>query len=121
MPQAMLSLKPIITKGLPGSETPYALLFGVTSCISYHIEGRERSRWGSLQRIGAPVCVLLPATTQLLLPLFGSGWVCSRAAILSFFPKYSESADAGLTGTIPGLSNAVPFGIMGNKESGTCG
>ena len=117
----MLSLKPIIINGLPGKETPYTLLVGVCNCISYHIDGNDNSRCGSLQSIGAPLCVLLPATTQLLLPLLISGFEISCAAIISFVPKYNESADAGCTGTIAGIGNTVPFGTIGSNESGTCG
>ena len=117
----MLSLKPIMIKGLPGNETPYVLLVGVWSCISYQIDGRDNSRCGSLHKMGEPLCVLLPATTQLLLPLFRSGFEISATAMVSLLPKYNESAEAGATGIIPGLSKTVPLGIMGASESGICG
>ena len=110
-----------MTKGLPGNDTPYVLVVGVRNCISYQIEGKESSRCGSLHKIGDPLCVLLPATTQLLLPLLISGFEISFAAIVPLLLKYKESALAGFIGRIPGFSKAVPFGTIGTNESGTCG
>src|SRR6478752_638393 len=73
MPQAILRLKPMMTAGEPGKEAPYTLRPGAESWISYQMEGRLRSRWGSLASKGRPLAVCAPETTKLLLPLPGSG------------------------------------------------
>src|SRR5689334_24797317 len=117
----MLSLNPMTTFGLPGKVAPYTFTLGLLSCISYQIEGNVSSKCGSLQSIGTPLFVFIPATAQLLLPLFGSCFIISATRdIVSFSPKQSESAVAGFTGTMPRASNAVPAGTIGVRESGTC-
>src|SRR4051794_10209462 len=109
----------MITEGAPGKLTPYALYSGVEICISNHSEGRLRPKCGSLQSIGLPLAVLLPATVQLLLPLFLSGLIgFAGNAILSLKLKYNESASAGGCGSTEGCANAVPLGIIGSNESG---
>src|SRR5204862_2572228 len=101
--------------GVPGKLTPYTFMDGVVICISYQIDGNDNSRCGSLQRMGAPLFVFLPLTTQLLLPLLGSCLLYSFTAIVSLLPKYSESAVAGFIGTIPAESKTVPLGMMGTR------
>ena len=63
----------MITAGEPGSVAPYTFMFGETSCISYHIEGSERRRCGSLHKIGFPLFVFEPLTAQLFEPVISSG------------------------------------------------
>ena len=65
-----------------------------------------------ITKMGTPLCVLLPATTQLLLPLFISGFDISFTDRL-FITKIKESAVGGVIGIIPGVSNTVPFGTIG--------
>src|SRR5690606_225617 len=68
----MESLNPMMTPGAPGIDTPITLTPGPLRCTAYQIDGSDVSRCGSLQRMGAPVAVLLPLTAQLLLPTSGS-------------------------------------------------
>src|SRR6478736_5881046 len=96
-------------------------MVGVCNCISYQMEGKDNSRCGSLQSIGAPLAVFVPLTAQLLLPLFGLGLNSSFTCTVVSFSKYKESAVTGFTVIIPGAAKAVPFGTMGSKESGTWG
>src|SRR5688500_16180979 len=96
-PNAQLSLKPMITLGAPGKLAPYALNSGVCICTSNHSEGRLSDRCGSLQRIGLPLLVLVPATAQLLLPLSRSGLILLTAtSAVSPLLKYNESTCAGM-------------------------
>src|SRR5438067_2997829 len=117
----MLSLNPMITLGEPGNVAPYTFMEGVVICISNQIEGRVSPKWGSLHKIGAPLFVFFPMTAQILLPMFGLGLFTSRTLSVVSFPKYKESAVAGLTGSTEGWSNKVPFGIIGMEESDICG
>src|SRR5688572_3262333 len=112
----------MITLGVPGKLAPYTFISGVVICISYQMLGRESSRWGSLQRMGAPLFVFAPLTAQLLLPLLRlTRPISSDMMMVESLSKYSESAFSGLTGRIPGDAKKLPGGIMGCKESGTCG
>src|SRR5437868_3132664 len=110
----------MITPGEPGKLAPYALNAGVLICISYHNDGRLSPRCGSLHNIGAPLFVFFPLTTQLLLPLPGSGLKASLICIGCTL-RYNESADAGAFGKTFCGRNGVPFGMIGSSESCTSG
>lgn len=76
-PQAIRSLCPAMMPGNPGKENPRAwnalpVASSREQCrpTSYHREGMVRSRCMSLARIGDPVLVRFPETTQLLEPPF---------------------------------------------------
>jgi len=70
-PQATCGVRPISTAGTPASVTPIACKPGAVRATGYQRAGSPRSRCGSLHRMGFPVAVRSPPSTQLLLPTPG--------------------------------------------------
>ena len=67
-PQAIRSLCPMTTPGTPGSVAPVARRPGASIDARYQTDGVRRPRCGSLARIGLPLAVREPPSTQELLP-----------------------------------------------------
>src|SRR5579884_3340894 len=98
--QAMCRLWPMTTPGVPGKLAPTTSMPGALRWHSYQIEGAACPRCGSLQRMGEPVTVMVPSTTQLLL-------APSR-------PKPLNCLSASYCSSIPALTPlySTPGGMM---------
>src|ERR1044071_7354025 len=74
MPQAMRPLWPMMWKGKPGKVAPSMESPGASIRARYQRIGAWKARWGSLARIGFPVVLCSPETTQPLeAPVGGPG------------------------------------------------
>ena len=80
-PHAHLSVWPKIGTGIPAIHNPLVLKPPPLRCISYHLVGCLKARWGSLAKKGFPVLVLFPDTTQLFEPISEEG--CPKIFLLN--------------------------------------
>src|ERR1700733_1630900 len=100
--------------------------------------GTRRTRWGSLAKIGSPLCVLGAATTQQLLPIAGPGskglpdrfaldtirsWFVSSGNLPSAVRRsksLSFGKGAGEPGSLPssGVSQEENLGAKNSKALG---
>ncbi len=67
-PQAILSLRPRTTLGMPGSVAPITFRPGADRCAKYHNAGADNPRCGSFASSGLPLVVNAPDTAQLFDP-----------------------------------------------------
>ena len=67
--QAMLSVLPSTTAGMPGRVAPITLIPGASRRAKYHSAGADKPKCGSLARSGLPLAVRLPLSAQLLEPI----------------------------------------------------
>ena len=64
-PQAICSLWPMTTSGVPATVPPAMSCCGVFSRARYQKPGAPKPRCGSLARSGLPLALCSPSTTQL--------------------------------------------------------
>src|SRR3972149_7932870 len=88
MPQARCGLWPMTIKGVPGKVNPTLSKRPPCNPFSYHGDGICKSVCVSLARIGIPVVVRLPWTTQLLLPQVKDGLPSHLSASLKAKSKF---------------------------------
>src|SRR6266571_2008948 len=95
-PQAMYWLCPMTIPGVPGKLTPITSISPATRWHSYQIDGAAWPRCGSLQRIGIPVVVIVPSTTQLLLaPIIPNPLNCFSCSYCSSIPRFEFCGSFG--------------------------
>ena len=67
--QAILSVLPSTTAGIPGRVAPMTLIPGASMRAKYHSAGADKPKCGSLARSGLPLVVRLPLRAQLFEPI----------------------------------------------------
>ena len=115
-PQAMRALCPMTTPGIPENVNP-STSYPQSQCrpIWYQIPGIDGDRCGSLARIGLPVAVSAPDTTQLLDPIPG------RSAASPIPPSTAAAVNTPLWTVPPStMGGCNAYGYCGYRSSIRC-
>ena len=108
----MLSLKPMITFGLPGNVAPYTFTFGLFSCISYQMEGNVNSRCGSLHKYRCAAFCFFSCYRPVITSIIGILGLIIFLLLMSypFFQNKVNRHLQVLQVLMPGASYLVPLG-----------